>query len=37
MVDPFGGLSDLHRKVLRTPLDPEISFGDDPLRMLRFV
>jgi len=35
MVDPFGGLTDLHRRVLRTPLDPEISFGDDPLRMLR--
>ena len=35
MVDPFGGLTDLHRRLLRTPLDPEISFGDDPLRMLR--
>jgi len=35
MVDPFGGLTDLHRRVLRAPLDPEISFGDDPLRMLR--
>ena len=35
MVDPCGGLADLHRQVLRTPLDPEISFGDDPLRMLR--
>jgi poly(A) polymerase len=35
IVDPFGGLVDLGRGVLRTPLDPEISFGDDPLRMLR--
>ena len=35
MLDPFGGLGDLHAQVLRTPLDPEISFGDDPLRMLR--
>ena len=35
IVDPHGGLVDLGRGVLRTPLDPEISFGDDPLRMLR--
>lgn len=35
MIDPHGGLADLAREVLRTPLDPEISFGDDPLRMLR--
>ncbi|MDJ0960744.1 MAG: CCA tRNA nucleotidyltransferase [Acidimicrobiia bacterium] len=35
MVDPHGGLRDLFEKVLRTPLDPEIAFGDDPLRMLR--
>ncbi len=35
MVDPFGGLTDLAEHVLRTPLSPEISFGDDPLRMLR--
>ncbi|MEN8233424.1 MAG: CCA tRNA nucleotidyltransferase [Actinomycetota bacterium] len=35
MVDPNGGLVDLHQGVLRTPLEPDISFGDDPLRMLR--
>jgi poly(A) polymerase len=35
MIDPFGGLVDLGAGVLRTPLDPEVSFGDDPLRMLR--
>jgi poly(A) polymerase len=35
VVDPHGGLVDLGRGVLRTPLDPEISFSDDPLRMLR--
>ncbi len=35
IVDPYGGLADLANRVLRTPLDAEISFGDDPLRMLR--
>jgi poly(A) polymerase len=34
-VDPYGGLEDLARGVLRTPSKPEISFGDDPLRMMR--
>lgn len=33
--DPFGGAADLEARTLRTPLDPEISFSDDPLRMLR--
>ncbi|MGI9667455.1 MAG: CCA tRNA nucleotidyltransferase [Acidimicrobiia bacterium] len=35
MIDPYGGLADLATGLLRTPLDPEVSFGDDPLRMLR--
>jgi poly(A) polymerase len=35
LVDPFGGLADLHRRVLRTPGPPEMSFTDDPLRILR--
>jgi len=35
LIDPFHGLDDLAAGVLRTPLGPEISFGDDPLRMLR--
>lgn len=35
MIDPYGGTRDLDRKVLRTPIGPEISFSDDPLRMLR--
>jgi poly(A) polymerase len=34
-IDPFGGAKDLSAGVIRTPLDPEISFSDDPLRMLR--
>jgi poly(A) polymerase len=34
-IDPHHGLADLAAGILRTPLDPEVSFGDDPLRMLR--
>jgi poly(A) polymerase len=36
-VDPFGGLSDLKDRRLRTPIDPEVSFSDDPLRMVRLA
>ena len=34
-VDPFGGVDDLSKRVIRTPREPELSFSDDPLRMLR--
>lgn len=37
LVDPFGGLDDLKERTLRTPLDPDITFSDDPLRMMRCV
>ena len=37
LVDPTGGFDDLLGGVLRTPIEPELSFGDDPLRMLRAV
>ncbi len=37
LIDLFGGLADMERRILRTPLDPDITFSDDPLRMMRAI
>ncbi len=37
LVDPFGGVADLQKGLLRTPLDPDVTYSDDPLRMIRAI
>ncbi len=37
LIDPFGGVAHLSKKVIQTPLDPELTFSDDPLRMMRAI
>ncbi|MEI8278294.1 MAG: HD domain-containing protein [Bacteroidota bacterium] len=37
LIDPFNGIQDLEDKILRTPLEPDITFSDDPLRMMRGI
>lgn len=37
LIDPFGGIQDINNRIIRTPLEPGITFSDDPLRMMRAI